>query len=299
MLTRNALPWLAAWIRTCVMGPVPWTSCYGLARTLLALATGLTLLTNPAVLLLPSDSVAPVSDLAALGLFHLVPRTWAEVTRVAAGLLLLGVATGWRPRLTGIIHWYLTFSLSTGFFLIEGGDQIASILTFLLIPVTLTDPRRSHWSAPPSSSSEIQWLVAAVCLGLVRFQVAGVYFHAAVGKFAVAEWADGTALYYWLLHPVLGAPEWLRPMLEPLLLSAIVLPLTTWGVLALEFALAAGLIAARAWRPWLLACGVALHAGIILVHGLVSFGAVMFAALILYLWPRNHPFPYPVILRGH
>ena len=56
-------------------------------------------------------------------------------------------------------------------------------------------------------------------LALVRIQVAAVYFHAAVGKFSVPEWVDGSVLYYWLLHPTYGAPGWLTPMLEPILLS--------------------------------------------------------------------------------
>jgi hypothetical protein len=40
----------------------------------------------------------------------------------------------------------------------------------------------------------------------------------------------------------------------------------------------------------LLASGLLLHGGIMLIHGLVSFGLVMFAALILFLRPVERPF---------
>lgn len=282
---------LAHWIRGNVMGCPPWTPVYGWARTLLAAATGLTLLANPLSILMPLRQMgasASSFSIKSLGLFSIVPFEYAEIARLLAGLVLLGVASGYRPRYTGVVHWWLTFSLSSGCVLIDGGDQLASILTLLLIPVTLTDSRRWHWSAGRvREGSELPWLLASICLGIVRLQVAGVYFHAAVAKFSVPQWVDGTALYYWMLHPTFGSPEWLRPLIEPLLLSGAVVTGGTWSVLLLEFLLAAGLIADRSYRPGLFVAGFLLHSGIILIHGLVSFGLVMFAALILFLVPRG------------
>lgn len=294
MLIHDLIRRPAGWIRRYVMGGIPWSPFYGLSRSLLAISTGLTLLVNPTGVLQPLNGSGAVieSTLASLSLFQVVPRDWLGTAEVVAGVLLLGVATGYRARYTGFIHWWLTFSVSTGYLLIDGGDQLASILTLLLLPVTLTDPRRWHWSPLPGGvrvPGELAWLVASFALGLVRLQVAGVYFHASVAKFAVEQWTDGTALYYWLLHPLFGCPTWLQPVLAPLLLLGPVVTLLTWSVLALEFALAAGLLSARVYRPWLLAGGVVLHSGIIVVHGLVSFGLVMFGALVLFLVPRRPP----------
>lgn len=58
-----------------------------------------------------------------------------------------------------------------------------------------------------------------------------------------------------------------------------------------EFALALGLIAKRAVRPYLLAAGIALHVCIATLMGLWSFSIVMIAALILYLRPLDQPVP--------
>jgi hypothetical protein len=47
----------------------------------------------------------------------------------------------------------------------------------------------------------------------------------------------------------------------------------------------------RYWKP-LLVAGIALHAGIALIQGLVSFSIVMTAALILYLRPVECAFAF-------
>jgi hypothetical protein len=73
----------------------------------------------------------------------------------------------------------------------------------------------------------------------------------------------------------------LRPALE----SGWSVSLITWSVLVLEVFLAMALLTSKRHWPWLLAGGLALHAGIIVAHGLVSFGVVMMAALILFLRP--------------
>jgi hypothetical protein len=71
------------------------------------------------------------------------------------------------------------------------------------------------------------------------------------------------------------------------------LVMLTWSVLLIEFGLAAGLVAAKRWWPLLLCAGMALHGGIILIHGLVSFGMIMMGALVLYLRPKDRPFVVP------
>jgi antimicrobial peptide system SdpB family protein len=229
---------------------------------------------------------APVCTGArAATLFCLVPRDRLEIARWCAVAILLVVASGWRPRITGILHWWVSFGFFATGVVIDGGDQCAGILSLLLIPVTLTDPRRWHWDPAPVVREEKRMLVARVALAVTRLQVAGIYFHASVGKLPVEEWADGTALYYWLLHPSLGAPGWLAAILRPLLLNGPFVALLTWSVLVLEISLFMGLIAPKPTRKWLLVAGVLLHSGIIVLHGLVSFGLTMFGALILLLRP--------------
>ena len=281
----------------------PFTNVYGLARTLLATATALTLLLNrTSTLFRPGVGVEDVPICAGirsagafcLGAPHLDLVRWLCVAA------LLVVASGWRPRWTGVVHAFIAYSFQANALAIDGGDQVASILALLLVPVTLADDRRWHWQARTSTGAEPgeveKRLVARTCFALIRLQVAGIYFHACVAKFAVAEWADGTVLYYWLNHPTFAAPAWMMPVLGPLLLNGTTVAIATWSVLAIEYLLSAGLIAAKKHWGKLLLLGIGLHAGIALLHSLTTFALTMAGALILYLRPLDLTFTEPVLV---
>jgi antimicrobial peptide system SdpB family protein len=280
----------------------PWTNVYGLARTLLALATASTLVfSHSSSLFRPAAglvSMPPICvGLGSAGLFCQTGAERLELGRWIAVAILLLVASGYRPRFTGVLHWWVSFSLQANAVMVDGGDQATAVLTLLLIPVTLTDDRTWHWHAAKNATlgawEETKRLIARTFLTLARVQVAGIYYHAAVGKTAVAQWADGTALYYWFNNPTFGAPPWLLRLLTPILEGSVTLPLFTWSVILLELALAAALVMPKKrWGLFLIA-GIGLHAGIILVHGLVSFGTMMMAALVLYLRPIEQPFAFP------
>ncbi|MEW6322979.1 MAG: sporulation-delaying protein SdpB family protein [Acidobacteriota bacterium] len=202
------------------------------------------------------------------------------------------VATGWRPRLTGVVHWWTCWSLQAVATTVDGGDQLASNLALLLLPLTLTDPRRWHWDdtgAAVVSTGVGRRIVAASGFLMCRIQVAGVYFHASTGKMAVGEWADGTALYYWFTDPLFGGPGWMAGPMRWLLDSGPLLALATWSSMLLELALFAALVMPRRARAVLLVAGIAFHAAIAAVHGLITFSLVMVAALILYLRPWDAP----------
>lgn len=278
----------------------PFTNVYGLARTVIALATGLSLVVNAtATSFRPSSGIPDVpvcTGIRSAGIWclsngHLEWARWFSV------LVCLVVATGWRPRLTGVLHFWVVFSFQANAALVEGGDQIASCLTFLMLPITLVDPRRSHWETRRDvvldEKEKERRLVARVFFGLIRLQVAGIYFHASIAKFAVPEWTDGSALFYWLTDPRFGAAPWLEPFVRPLLLSGPVVAFLTWSVLVGEWALSAGLLVAKEHRQKLLALGLALHAGIAVLHGLVSFAVIMMAALVLFLRPLEKTFVLP------
>ena len=66
----------------------------------------------------------------------------------------------------------------------------------------------------------------------------------------------------------------------------------TWGVMVLEFFLATGLVMSR--RHWgkLLVGGIALHAGIGFIQGIMSFSITMIGVLILYLRPPEETFDF-------
>ncbi len=270
----------------------PWTNVYGLARTLLAISTLLTLIANDAsTLFIPLARVvtqAPFCDgHAAFGLF--CQSDDLEAARWVAIVLLIIVASGWRPRITGALHWWVAASLQSSASLLDGGDQITMNLTLLLLPVTLFDGRKWHWSAPePARSTTVGLLgrlVASFSFTAIRVQVMLVYYVAGVAKYGVEEWGEGTALYYWFSHPVFGVPAFLDEPIGLVTNSPTLLPLVTWGVMAFEALLAAALFMRSRHRRRVFVFAVAFHCGIALLHGILTFAIAMEAALILYLLP--------------
>jgi hypothetical protein len=219
------------------------------------------------------EIVSEVRDipLLRLSLFTILPGERLEAARWLAIVILAAVISGWRPRITGILHWWVTASFAVSCVIVEGGDQAAAILT-------IAGPGRA-----------IAASVAVSALNVVRLQMAVIYFFACTAKLGVAEWSNGTAAYYWFLHPIFGVEGWRRALLMPALTGPVGVTLLTWGSVALEALLFMGLLMERRWRPWLFAAGVLFHCGIAVIHGLPTFGMVMIAGLILYLLPHERP----------
>lgn len=278
-IDRTAMAWTS---------PSLWGRAVGLARSLLALGLALTLLATPTRSLFFLTDGAHMRACRGLaddiGLFCVLPDAGLGVARIVAAALLLVVASGWRPRWTAIPHWWLTYSFFAGSIAVDGGDHTAGVLTFLLLPLGLTDDRRWHWSLAPADPGSWRALIAFASLTMIRLQVAVIYLQAAVAKFGVTEWADGTALYYWFQHPFFGAPDWASTLTDPILRSGAGVTALTWGTLVLELALVVAIIGRPAWRRPMLTLGVAFHLGIALVMGLASFAFSMSAALLLALW---------------
>lgn len=298
MLTR-----LGDWIYARVSRHAPHTNVYGTARTVLALGTLGTLVFSdihsifrPAVGL---PNVPTCVGTSAASLYCVLGGSHLELARVISIIVVVVVASGWRPRYTALPHWYVVASLFASGILVDGGDQITSILALLIMPVALTDPRKWHWDPPRDVAAQRRslriseaaaWTLAFSCLFMIRLQVAGVYFQAAVSKMRVNEWRDGTAVYYWFTDPWFGFAEPLRSAFMPVLASAIGVSSLTWGAMMLEIFLFAGLIADKRARAVLLWLGLGFHLGIAVVHGLLSFALAMWCALVLYLRPVDREF---------
>lgn len=280
----------------------PWSNVYGLARTLLATSTLITLIFNDIdILFRPAHGIDMVpfciGTVSQIGLFCVFSNS-LFIAKIISILILILVAIGWRPMITGILHWWISFSFSSSALLIDGGDHVTTVLTFLLIPVTLTDKRKWHWLKVSSKgvqnyfSGESRKLIANFSFKLIRLQVAIIYLHAAVAKCSVPEWVNGTALYYWFTHPIFGMSTWIEPLVYPLLTNPFFVTISTWIVIALEFLLFAGLFMERKNYRYLLILGIAFHASIAVIHGLVSFFIAMIAALILFLQPVDAEFTF-------
>lgn len=274
-------------LRASLSASGPWTPVYGAARSILALSTLLTLMFNePDLLFQPMGiKITDLSTAAAavhLSLFSVFNSL--EMARWIAVAILLVVMTGWRPRLTGLLHWWVSFSFAASAVVVEGGDQVVAVLTLLLIPVTLLDARKWHWQiAGPQDDQSVRVFAARSALVMIRIQVAVIYVTAAIGKFAVTEWVNGTAIYYWLVHPMFGLSGLRARLLHPVITHPVGIVAMTWGTLLLELLLASALVGPLKMRRALFYAGLTLHLGIMVLHGLVAFGMAMIAALILYL----------------
>ncbi|MGH3973589.1 MAG: sporulation-delaying protein SdpB family protein [Pseudonocardiaceae bacterium] len=281
----------------------PWTNVYGLSRSLLALSSlGTLLVTPPSQLfhvVVGADRVPICSEAAAVSLYCLVPGGNLVLAQIIAICVLLTVLSGWRPRLTAIPHWWVTFSFQASATVFDGGDQIASIVILLITPIALTDSRRSHWSRSTRTITSLEGLtrsaVAWSAVFVVRLQVAGLYLQASVSKLGRPEWVDGTAVYYWLTDPRWGAPSWLLPVLQPILHTALGVALLTWSAIIIEFGLFLTLFFRGRTRIYWLIPGVLLHAGMAVSVGVVSFSLTMIGCLVLFLVPadRNLPIQLP------
>jgi antimicrobial peptide system SdpB family protein len=253
----------------------------------------------------PAAGLAPAPYCVGPGrisIFCLVPRDRLWLAQWLAVAILLVVASGWRPRFTALFHWWIAFSFSVSPTIPDGGDQATAVLTLLMLPIALTDPRRWHWQALPEQTATLTLtrhavrLLALSAVFVIRLQVAGIYLNSSIAKLAVTEWRDGTAVYYWIAQPVFGAPGWLRGTLLALAATSLGVIAMTWGTLLLEFALAIAIVMPRRTWKYLLPAGILFHAGIAMMMGLLSFSLAMTAALILYLRPVDEPFRFSAVV---
>ena len=274
----------------------PWTRSYGLARSLLALGmAGTLLLTPPSALFSPEVGIPSGScrGLSNASLFCVLPghAHQRSVLVPIAGVALLLISSGWRPRYTALIQWWIAFSVFSSVTLQDGGDQVTAVLTLLVLPLALTDVRRFHWSSVDASDCShppgIRHLVATWSVWLLQLQVAAIYLDASISKLGVPEWLNGTALYYDLKLPMFGATGAVSSVFGTLLSHAWIVAPLTWAALLLELTLGLALFFPTRVRRRLCGLGIGFHLTIAIMLGLVSFGFAMAAALVCYLWPER------------
>lgn len=275
------------------------TNAYGFARSLLALSTLLTLLFNDTnILFAESVELTPPTcqGLSQISIFCLLKPN-LEVARWISIFILLIIISGWRPKLTSIFHWWIAFSLNSTALILDGGDQVATVLTLLLLPLALTDSRKWVWSINKKPidnhfTTETSSFISFAGLLLIKVQVAVIYFDASIEKFKVDEWLNGTALYYWFTNTYMGATESIKYILNPFITNYITTPILTWSVLLFEMILFLAVVMETKYRKKIMIVGILFHFVIALIHGLFPFFLSMAGALILYLWPLQEEFSF-------
>lgn len=267
-----------------------FTNVYGVCRSMMAMGTLLTLVFNNTYTLFAErviDEIKISHTLQDINLFYMVGFESVWVAKLISIIILALVVSGYIPRITGILHWWVSFSFFNSCLVADGGDQITSVLTLLLIPITLMDGRNNHWNNAIQTSCYKNF-TAFILFSIMELQVAVVYLQAGIEKpYKVAEWVDGTAIYYWLNHNVYGASPAVLAWMDTLLDYPFIVSLFTWGAILFELLLFGVFFMARNRRVKLLKLVLAFHFTIIIFHGLPSFFFAMAAAATLYLTPKE------------
>ncbi|MGW3461074.1 sporulation-delaying protein SdpB family protein [Streptomyces olivaceoviridis] len=274
---------------------LPWTNVYGLARTLAALGTAGTLIFSSAeTLFRPVATLGdfpPCHGVLSASAFCAAKDSYSSLTWIIWGCVavLLITASGWRPRLTALPHAYVNYSVFSGIAINDGGDQVALILSVLFVLPALGDARRWHWNEPPAftgSRSQRVWaLLGLSSLVMLRLQMSVIYFQAAVAKLPHAEWADGTALWYWAQDVNFGAAPWLSWLIDPVVATPVGVALMTWIPLVIELSLSVALLLQQRYRYWAMWSGLLFHLCIAAVMGLWSFALAMAAGITVLCLP--------------
>ncbi len=270
----------------------PWTNVYGFARSSLALSLLITLVFTGQEYLFPTvDNLLmkqPLFSAEKVSIFWLFKNN-LSIAYYLSIFILTWVISGYLPQMSGFLHWWISLSYISSGIIIEGGDQIAAIISFFLIPVTLTDNRVNHWNKPKQSNRSLVKFFIWSVYAIIILQVSIIYLHASTAKLSVNEWLNGTAVYYWFTHNVFGVSEFLRPMTYSLLSNTVIVVLISWGTIILELLLFGWLFMKRNNWNWkfLFLMAFSFHFCIAMVHGLFSFFLSMVGALTLYFFPKN------------
>ncbi len=144
----------------CINEVSPYNSSLAIARALLALSTLLTVLLTPSGTLFlrsPDNPDGVVCDaLAAEWSLFCAAGGATPLTALLVVAVTVSVLTGYFPAITAIPHWWVAWSLNVGSPIRDGGDQVAAVLSLLLIPLLLLDRRRNHW-APDQQWGSRSW----------------------------------------------------------------------------------------------------------------------------------------------
>lgn len=281
-----------------------FTTKIAFVRSILAIGMLLTLcfnnlneMTDLSILLPNEGTVQKVIFLKQFSVFTLFGIFWGKFISIT---ILLFVLSGYIPQLSCLLQAWINISICNSLLIIEGGDQIASNISILLIPICLLDKRTNQWNNYISVQNNQQKLInvfANVYYFLITLQIAIIYLHSAFGKLYNEEWRNGTCVYYWFTNNIFGAPLWLQNLYNVITLSRFV-PILTWSIIIFEISLFACILATNnRIRKIFLIIGIIFHFGIAITHGLITFFLFMMAALILYLDDNNIIYQFLIKLK--
>ncbi len=208
----------------------------------------------------------------ALGVYHTV-----------AVLVMAALFVGWRTRTAAVLAWLFAVSychrLQGALF---GLDQaITMIAMYLMIGPSGAVYSVDRWlakrrgAAAPSATSS-----ANVAIRLIQIHLCVIYLFSAIAKMKGDTWSDGSAIWYAVANLEYQSFDLTWIARFPWLIA-----LTTHATIYWELTYA-GLIWPKTTRPIMLAMAVAVHGGIALAMGMITFGLAMLIANVAFVPPN-------------
>ena len=205
--------------------------------------------------------------------------------KVLSIIILIATISGILPRITGLLHFAITFIFFKSCACIDGGDQLATNLSFLIVPLSTLDRNNNHWNNSRGMfKSEFGKSFYFFVYWLICIQIAIVYLHSSIGKLSVDEWKDGTALWYWITHESFGSSYFILKFFKWILSYPWIVYSLNWFVIILELLIALMLFVPKnqLLPKYISYLGIVLHICVILIHGILTFSLVMIGSLIFY-----------------
>ena len=264
----------------------PFTTVFAVSRSLFALSTLTTLIFNvPQDLFVKEGFVSHSNIFWKINFFYLFGFDNLYLGQLVAITILLSVILGVYPRITGILHWWRSYSFFNSATIVDGGDQITQIITLFFIPICLLDARRSHWEKDLKSNSYYRNYLALLIFVIIKIQISLLYFNAGIAKFNVPEWVNGSAMYYWLTDNTFGAPPYLKDFIFFLVTNSFIVWILSWSTIIFEILLAVSIFFNEKNKTIMFKLGLIFHFFIFILMGLGSFFFAMAGSLVVYLLP--------------
>src|ERR1044071_5232029 len=164
------------------------------ARALVAMNTLITLLFTSWTDLFPQwymQLYQPQTIFDKMGIFYLL-RGNIEVAITIAIVILMFVISGLLPMIFSVLHFWVALSYFRSCPIIDGGDQITVILSFIFIFLSFNDTRINGWKKSKTQSTFSLQLINYYALLLAQLQMSVLYLNAFTEKLKVEEWINGT-----------------------------------------------------------------------------------------------------------
>ena len=238
------------------------------------------------------DGTFGQADFARSYLWHIESPFLLAVHHGVTILVTAAFAAGFLTRLTAPAAWFLQLMylhrLTGALF---GFDQIITYAAMYLMIApcgscfSVDALLRRRQSRPASSTS--RWLLpdvtptvsANVATRLLQLHLCVIYLFGGLAKARGETWWDGTAIWYSVANFEYQSVDmtWLAAF--PVLFSAMSHATMFWEIFYIA------LIWPRLTRPLMLAAAVAVHGGIALFLGMITFGLAMIAANMVFIEP--------------